>query len=168
MNVNKAIKEINNALTNTVVEIYGDSGSGKSYIADKVAETKDFALLIDSLMQRTEGQYYIIQSNKLEDAEELIKDFDLVVIDDFFQLAGDPRDNIYKLQEWVYNNKKLSINMQKKYNFNYKLNFANQQGCWETSIQRRSYASNKDTELLENPKAQNAYTATLYKLRKQK
>ena len=64
-------------------------------------------------MQRTEGQYYIIQSNKLEDAEELIKDFDLIVIDDFFQLAGDPRDNIYKLQEWVYNNKKLSIKMQK-------------------------------------------------------
>lgn len=29
MNVNKAVKEINNALTNTVVEIYGDSGSGK-------------------------------------------------------------------------------------------------------------------------------------------
>ena len=64
-------------------------------------------------MQRTEGQYYIIQSNKLEDAEELIKDFDLIVIDDFFQLSGDPRDNIYKLQEWVYNNKKLSIKMQK-------------------------------------------------------
>ena len=58
-------------------------------------------------MQRTEGQYYIIQSNKLEDAEELIKDFDLVVIDDFFQLAGDPRDNIYKLQEWVYNNNEI-------------------------------------------------------------
>ena len=87
MNVNKAIKEINNALTNTVVEIYGDSGSGKSYIADKVAETKDFALLIDSLMQRTEG---------------------------------DPRDNIYKLQEWVYNNRKLSIILinQIRANFN--------------------------------------------------
>ena len=120
MNVNKAIKKINEALTNTVIEIYGDSGSGKSYIADKVAETKDFALLIDSLMQRTEGQYYIIQSNNLEDAEELIKDFDLIVIDDFFQLAGDPRDNIYKLQEWVYNNKKLSIILinQIRANFN--------------------------------------------------
>ena len=47
MNVNKAIKEINEALTNTVVEIYGDSGTGKSFIADKVAETKDFSLLID-------------------------------------------------------------------------------------------------------------------------
>lgn len=101
MNVNKAVKKINEALTNTVVEIYGDSGSGKSYIADKVAETKDFVLIIDSLMQRTEGDSYIIQSNNLEDAEELVKDFDLIIIDDFFQLAGDPRNNIYKLQEWV-------------------------------------------------------------------
>ena len=120
MNANKAIKEINNALTNTVVEIYGDSGSGKSYIADKVAETKDFVLIIDSLMQRTEGNSYIIQSNNLEDAEELVKDFDLIIVDDFFQLAGDPRNNIYKLQEWVYNNRKLSIILinQIRSNFN--------------------------------------------------
>ena len=120
MNVNKAIKDINNALTNTVVEIYGDSGSGKSYIADKVAEAKDFVLIVDSLMQRTEGSSYIVQSNKLEDVEELAKDFDLIIIDDFFQLAGDPRNNIYKLQEWAYNNRKLSIILinQIRANFN--------------------------------------------------
>lgn len=120
MNANKAVKKINEALTNTVVEIYGDSGSGKSYIADKVAETKDFVLIIDSLMQRTEGNSYIVQSNNLEDAEELVKDFDLIIVDDFFQLAGDPRNNIYKLQEWVYNNRKLSIILinQIRSNFN--------------------------------------------------
>lgn len=120
MNVNKAVKEINNALTNTVVEIYGDSGSGKSFIADKVAETKEFTLLIDSLMQRTQGSCYIIQTNDLMTVEDLVSEFDLIIIDDFFQLKGEPRDNIYKLQEWVYNNKKLSIILinQIRANFN--------------------------------------------------
>lgn len=120
MNVNKAVKEINNALTNTVVEIYGDSGSGKSFIADKVAETKEFTLLIDSLMQRTQGSYYIVQTNDLMAVEDLVSEFDLIIIDDFFQLKGEPRDNIYKLQEWVYNNKKLSIILinQIRANFN--------------------------------------------------
>lgn len=120
MNVNKAVKEINNALTNTVVEIYGDSGSGKSFIADKVAETKEFTLLIDSLMQRTQGSCYIVQTNDLMAVEDLVSEFDLIIIDDFFQLKGEPRDNIYKLQEWVYNNKKLSIVLinQIRANFN--------------------------------------------------
>ena len=120
MNVNKAVKEINNALTNTVVEIYGDSGSGKSFIADKVAETKEFTLLIDSLMQRTQGSCYIVQTNDLMAVEDLVSEFDLIIIDDFFQLKGEPRDNIYKLQEWVYNNKKLSIILinQIRANFN--------------------------------------------------
>lgn len=120
MNVNKAVKEINNALTNTVVEIYGDSGSGKSFIADKVAETKEFTLLIDSLMQRTQGSCYIVQTNDLMAVEDLVIEFDLIIIDDFFQLKGEPRDNIYKLQEWVYNNKKLSIILinQIRANFN--------------------------------------------------
>lgn len=120
MNVNKAVKEINNALTNTVVEIYGDSGSGKSFIADKVAETKEFTLLIDSLMQRTQGSCYIVQTNDLMTVEDLASEFDLIIIDDFFQLKGEPRDNIYKLQEWVYNNKKLSIILinQIRANFN--------------------------------------------------
>lgn len=120
MNVNKAVKEINNALTNTVVEIYGDSGSGKSFIADKVAETKEFTLLIDSLMQRTQGSCYIVQTNDLMTVEDLVSEFDLIIIDDFFQLKGEPRDNIYKLQEWVYNNKKLSIILinQIRANFN--------------------------------------------------
>lgn len=120
MNVNKAVKEINNALTNTVVEIYGDSGSGKSFIADKVAETKKFTLLIDSLMQRTQGSCYIVQTNDLMTVEDLVSEFDLIIIDDFFQLKGEPRDNIYKLQEWVYNNKKLSIILinQIRANFN--------------------------------------------------
>lgn len=120
MNVNKAVKEINNALTNTVVEIYGDSGSGKSFIADKVAETKEFTLLIDSLMQRTQGSCYIVQTNDLRIVEDLVSEFDLIIIDDFFQLKGEPRDNIYKLQEWVYNNKKLSIILinQIRANFN--------------------------------------------------
>lgn len=120
MNINKAVKEINNALTNTVVEIYGDSGSGKSFIADKVAETKEFTLLIDSLMQRTQGSCYIVQTNDLMAVEDLVSEFDLIIIDDFFQLKGEPRDNIYKLQEWVYNNKKLSIILinQIRANFN--------------------------------------------------
>lgn len=120
MNVNKAVKEINNALTNTVVEIYGDSGSGKSFIADKVAKTKEFTLLIDSLMQRTQGSCYIVQTNDLMAVEDLVSEFDLIIIDDFFQLKGEPRDNIYKLQEWVYNNKKLSIILinQIRANFN--------------------------------------------------
>ena len=120
MNVNKAVKEINNALTNTVVEIYGDSGSGKSFIADKVAETKEFTLLIDSLMQRIQGSCYIVQTNDLMAVEDLVSEFDLIIIDDFFQLKGEPRDNIYKLQEWVYNNKKLSIILinQIRANFN--------------------------------------------------
>lgn len=120
MNVNKAVKEINNALTNTVVEIYGDSGSGKSFIADKVAETKEFTLLIDSLMQRTQGSCYIVQTNDLMTVEDLVSEFDLIIIDDFFQLKGEPRDNIYKLQEWAYNNKKLSIILinQIRANFN--------------------------------------------------
>lgn len=120
MNANKAVKEINNALTNTVVEIYGDSGSGKSFIADKVAETKEFTLLIDSLMQRTQGSCYIVQTNDLMTVEDLVSEFDLIIIDDFFQLKGEPRDNIYKLQEWVYNNKKLSIILinQIRANFN--------------------------------------------------
>lgn len=120
MNANKAVKEINNALTNTVVEIYGDSGSGKSFIADKVAETKEFTLLIDSLMQRTQGSCYIVQTNDLMAVEDLVSEFDLIIIDDFFQLKGEPRDNIYKLQEWVYNNKKLSIILinQIRANFN--------------------------------------------------
>lgn len=120
MNVNKAVKEINNALTNTVVEIYGDSGSGKSFIADKIAETKEFTLLIDSLMQRTQGSCYIVQTNDLMAVEDLVSEFDLIIIDDFFQLKGEPRDNIYKLQEWVYNNKKLSIILinQIRANFN--------------------------------------------------
>lgn len=120
MNVNKAVKEINNALTNTVVEIYGDSGSGKSFIADKVAETKEFTLLIDSLMQRTQGSCYIVQTNDLMAVKDLVSEFDLIIIDDFFQLKGEPRDNIYKLQEWVYNNKKLSIILinQIRANFN--------------------------------------------------
>lgn len=120
MNVNKAVKEINNVLTNTVVEIYGDSGSGKSFIADKVAETKEFTLLIDSLMQRTQGSCYIVQTNDLMAVEDLVSEFDLIIIDDFFQLKGEPRDNIYKLQEWVYNNKKLSIILinQIRANFN--------------------------------------------------
>ena len=120
MNVNKAVKEINNALTNTVVEIYGDSGSGKSFIADKVAETKEFTLLIDSLMQRTQGSCYIVQTNDLMAVEDLVSEFDLIIIDDFFQLKEEPRDNIYKLQEWVYNNKKLSIILinQIRANFN--------------------------------------------------
>lgn len=120
MNVNKAVKKINNALTNTVVEIYGDSGSGKSFIADKVAETKEFTLLIDSLMQRTQGSCYIVQTNDLMAVEDLVSEFDLIIVDDFFQLKGEPRDNIYKLQEWVYNNKKLSIILinQIRANFN--------------------------------------------------
>ena len=120
MNVNKAVKEINNALTNTVVEIYGDSGSGKSFIADKVAEIKEFTLLIDSLMQRTQGSCYIVQTNDLMTVEDLVSEFDLIIVDDFFQLKGEPRDNIYKLQEWVYNNKKLSIILinQIRANFN--------------------------------------------------
>lgn len=120
MNVNKAVKEINNALTNTVVEIYGDSGSGKSFIADKVAETKEFTLLIDSLMQRTQGSCYIVQTNDLMAVEDLVSEFDLIIIDDFFQLKGEPRDNIYKLQEWAYNNKRLSIILinQIRANFN--------------------------------------------------
>ncbi len=67
-----------------------------------------------------ESKHYIAQTNNLKDVEEVLSDIDVLIIDDFCQLSGDPKKNIYLLQEWIYNYKKLSIILinQIRANFN--------------------------------------------------
>lgn len=119
--MNKAVSKINKALDNNVVELYGMSQSGKSSIAHEIAKKYPATLWLDSLFQYSlDGEYYLAQTSSLDDISEVVKELELLVIDDFFSLKGRPRDNMYKIQEFIYNNKKLSVLIinQIRHNFN--------------------------------------------------
>ena len=119
--MSKAANQIKKALDNNVVELYGMSQSGKSSIAHEIAKKYPTTLWLDSLFQHNfNGEYYIAQTSNLEDIREIMNEFNLLVIDDFFSLKGRPRDNMYKIQEFIYNNKKLSVLVinQVRHNFN--------------------------------------------------
>ena len=119
--MNKAVSKINKALDNNVVELYGMSQSGKSSIAHEIAKKYPATLWLDSLFQYSlDGEYYLAQTSSLDDISEVVKELELLVIDDFFSLKRRPRDNMYKIQEFIYNNKKLSVLIinQIRHNFN--------------------------------------------------
>lgn len=119
--MSKVANQINKALDNNVVELYGMSQSGKSSIAHEIAKKYPATLWIDSLFQYNfDGEYYLAQTSSLDDIGEIMNEFNLLIIDDFFSLKGRPRDNMYKIQEFIYNNKKLSVLVinQVRHNFN--------------------------------------------------
>ena len=119
--MNKAVNQIKKALDNNVVELYGMSQSGKSSIAHGIAKKYPATLWIDSLHQYNfDGKYYIAQTSSLDDLDEVMSELELLIIDDFFSLKGRPRDNMYKIQEFIYNNRKLSVLIinQVRHNFN--------------------------------------------------
>ena len=102
--MSKIANQINKALDNNVVELYGMSQSGKSSIAHEIAKKYPATLWIDSLFQYNfDGEYYLAQTSSLDDIGEIMNEFNLLVIDDFFSLKGRPRDNMYKIQEFIYN-----------------------------------------------------------------
>ena len=112
--MSRAANQINKALDNNVVELYGMSQSGKSSIAHEIAKKYPATLWLDSLFQYNfDGEYYLAQTSSLDDIGEIMNEFNLLVIDDFFSLKGRPRDN-------MYNNKKLSVLVinQVRHNFN--------------------------------------------------
>lgn len=58
--MSKAANQINKALDNNVVELYGMSQSGKSSIAHEIAKKYPATLWIDSLFQYNfDGEYYL-------------------------------------------------------------------------------------------------------------
>ena len=119
--MSKSVNKIIKALDNNVVELYGMSQSGKSFLAHEVAKKYPITLWVDALHQHNfDGDYYVAVTNNLEDVEEIVNEVDLLIIDDFFSLSGQPRNNIYKIQEFIYNNKKLSVLIinQVRHNFN--------------------------------------------------
>lgn len=121
MKTGRAVTTICRQLNNNIIEIFGNSESGKSYLSKLIADRYEYVLFLDSVMKMTEeSKHYIAQTNNLKDVEEVLSDIDVLIIDDFCQLSGDPKKNIYLLQEWIYNYKKLSIILinQIRANFN--------------------------------------------------
>ena len=96
MKTGRAVTTICRQLNNNIIEIFGNSESGKSYLSKLIADRYEYVLFLDSVMKMTEeSKHYIAQTNNLKDVEEILSDIDVLIIDDFCQLSGDPKKNIY-------------------------------------------------------------------------